>query len=272
MPKRDEELDSRHPSGLLTNEPEFTYIQDTPVPEFMDNFPGKRPILYMRCNPGIPKGRDEPGDPANPSSPRASSTPASLLTTGTRSPCLLKTPDKGFSDPKAADFAGKVPNNPTAEPEVFGYSSPARPARCSRNANGYMLIQHERPNRRFGDGDDIIYGSGGGQWILNPRTPGRRSGFTLVELLVTIGIILVLLGILMPSILAMRRAADRKRTEMDFQTIKRRRSRRTSRSSTTTPGRSGPTGMSASPPRATTGPRAGAGQVPAGMGSVAPGK
>ena len=51
-------------------------------------------------------------------------------------------------------------------------------------------------------------------------TPRRaRPAFTLVELLVTIGIIMVLLGILMPTIISARRQADRKRTEADLQVI-----------------------------------------------------
>ena len=102
----------------------------------MDNFPEQRPILYMRCNPGIPKGRAA-WQPSESLGPRASSTPASLPYNWDTIAMYLKTPDKGFSDPKAADFAGKVPNNPTAEPEVFQYfAGPS--GEMPRNANGYM--------------------------------------------------------------------------------------------------------------------------------------
>jgi len=55
---------------------------------------------------------------------------------------------------------------------------------------------------------------------LRPR-PARESapGFTLVEMLVVIGIIIVLVGILFPVVFRLRRQADRQRTAADIQTI-----------------------------------------------------
>jgi len=72
----------------------------------------------------------------------------------------LKTTAKGYND-KTADFAGKVATSPATEPELFRYFTGAS-AELPRNNGGYLLIS-AGPNRLFGDGDDIIYGSGGGQ-------------------------------------------------------------------------------------------------------------
>ena len=47
----------------------------------------------------------------------------------------------------------------------------------------------------------------------------KRSGFTLVELLVSIGIIVLLIGILLPAITRAYRTAERTRVAADFQTI-----------------------------------------------------
>lgn len=46
-----------------------------------------------------------------------------------------------------------------------------------------------------------------------------RRGFTLVEIMVTIGIIILLVGILLPVIFRVRRQADRARTAADIQAI-----------------------------------------------------
>ncbi len=56
--------------------------------------------------------------------------------------------------------------------------------------------------------------------IVQSRSFRRaRGGFTLVEMLVVIGIMLVLMGILLPTIFATRRAADRKRTQADLGSV-----------------------------------------------------
>lgn len=47
----------------------------------------------------------------------------------------------------------------------------------------------------------------------------RRRGFTLVEILVVIGIMVVLLGLLIPGIAAFRRAAERKSVQADLMTV-----------------------------------------------------
>src|SRR4051794_38654020 len=47
----------------------------------------------------------------------------------------------------------------------------------------------------------------------------RRGGFTLIEMLVVVGIILILVAILLPSIFAMRRQSERYRTQGDLNVI-----------------------------------------------------
>src|SRR5690348_17054988 len=55
--------------------------------------------------------------------------------------------------------------------------------------------------------------------MRNARNSRSHNGFTLVEILVTIGIIVVLLSILIPGIAAMNRAATKKAVQADLQTI-----------------------------------------------------
>jgi len=47
----------------------------------------------------------------------------------------------------------------------------------------------------------------------------QRQGFTLIEMLVVIGIIGVLLAIILPTIFATNKAANRKRTQADLGTV-----------------------------------------------------
>jgi prepilin-type N-terminal cleavage/methylation domain-containing protein len=51
------------------------------------------------------------------------------------------------------------------------------------------------------------------------RRPTARAAFTLIEMMVVIGIVLVLAGILLPVTFRARKAADRARTALDLQTI-----------------------------------------------------
>lgn len=54
---------------------------------------------------------------------------------------------------------------------------------------------------------------------LFPMAGGRRSGFTLVELLVVIGIIIVLISILVPTVASFRHKAEIARIRQDLNTI-----------------------------------------------------
>jgi type II secretory pathway pseudopilin PulG len=162
--KRDEEL-TPAPGGKLggdpNNKPEFVYVLDSEVPEFMDVYPEPRPILYMRCNAGIPKSRFDVDAQQRILGPQGGFDAARYGYNWDTIQMYLKTPSKGFADPKTADFGGRVPTRPSSEKELFQYfAGPS--GDMPRNAGSYMLIS-AGPNRLFGDGDDIIYGSGGGQ-------------------------------------------------------------------------------------------------------------
>lgn len=51
------------------------------------------------------------------------------------------------------------------------------------------------------------------------RTPGRRDGFSLVELLIVVGILAALIGLMLPAVQQARRAAARTATQNDLRQI-----------------------------------------------------
>jgi prepilin-type N-terminal cleavage/methylation domain-containing protein len=142
----------------LKNEPGYSYVTDSPIPEFIDAYPEYRPILYLRATVGAVQNNQtkivtDAYNAADPSkvgvhyylAPIA----GYLRTTGTDKDTLTL----ANGDTKTRDYFMQTVTLP---------SPPGGQRVSAKHAGTYILIA-AGPDRMFGTSDDIVVGGGGGQ-------------------------------------------------------------------------------------------------------------
>jgi prepilin-type N-terminal cleavage/methylation domain-containing protein len=135
---------------------------DSVVPEFMDQYNNPRPIIYVRCNPAVPK---RPGN-AHILGAKGSFNVNNAYNWDSFG-VYIRDEGDAKATARTADFyypppGGSASSTWTRDPaRVQAYfTGPA--ADTPRNDGGYMLFS-AGPDGRFGSEDDLIFGSGGGQ-------------------------------------------------------------------------------------------------------------
>jgi len=148
MPRAESDISA--PGVMLKNDgrlASYTYVTDSEAPEFIDQFPEPRAILYMRLNKGA-----KPGD--------VNFIVSNDIKTTFHYNLLLVGPYLNFSDAKEILTKGE------ADQKVKDFFTAGQSASGSvgtaKFAGTYILIS-PGADRKFGTSDDIVYGAGGGQ-------------------------------------------------------------------------------------------------------------
>ena len=142
-------------NGQLSAEPGYQYVIDTPVPELMDTYADRRPILYLRAN-SAKQGVDESKLVSNGYKADTHYNLFGVLGYANRSALPAD------QEPLAKVNPGTVP---VTDPDVIkAFKSPFSTSTVvtAKNAGSYMLIS-AGPDRKYMTDDDIIVGGSGGQ-------------------------------------------------------------------------------------------------------------
>jgi prepilin-type N-terminal cleavage/methylation domain-containing protein len=159
MAFRQEELS---PTGAtptkLSNEPAFSYVKDSTIPELIDAYPDYRPLLYLRARPGAANGNVnkivvEKYTSANADAHYNLGSVQGYLRTTTPKDTLTTNTGDTTNWPKTKDYFTNT---------MTGTAASGTGGVTAKNAGTYMLIS-AGPDRLFGTSDDIVVGGGGGQ-------------------------------------------------------------------------------------------------------------
>jgi len=140
---------------------DLSYVKDTEIPEFLDQYSSPRPFLYIRANPGA-----------------KNSTANSIIYNGKQSNAYKSDfvydfgAIAGYSNANAPqpppadkqDWGGTKMSDTPGEPIINYFTSSISPSnqfRTARFAGTYILIG-AGPDRIYGTADDMIVGGGGG--------------------------------------------------------------------------------------------------------------
>lgn len=142
---------------------DMPYAVDTAIPEFMDQFPSPRPVLYFRANPAA---RSTTSYNEVLTTHHQSFNPNAAYNFGGAAGYSNMNGNNPPTDVKRRDWAGQAPKGALSEDmrKRFASSTSSTAAsgtKVARYAGTFMLIG-AGADRVYGTDDDLIVGGGGG--------------------------------------------------------------------------------------------------------------